>query len=671
MRRASSIRTKLLSLLAAPLVVLAVLAGLGVRWSSDAAARSRAAERSTEAALVSTAAALEVSSERGLSVAVLAGREGPAGEGAAAELRFQRGQTDVAIQRLASTLTDRAAADSAVTEVRNALDALRRGVDGGEVTADAALDQYSTTVDRLLATVAAGTDAIDDPDLAATASSYLALTRATDAVARQQSLLMSAFAAGVIDAASRDQIVAAGAAETLWRERFERGATVAQRAAYTEALSSPSVAAADELRADTLALGPNAPVPDAGRLWFTSAGRKVDVLNAVADEIAAELATTAADRRIDAERQRLLLVALGVAAVGMIVGLLFVLDRLIVRPIRRLTSAAHDVAREVLPRAVAVAHTHGAEAAEATAPPLVATTQDELGALTDAFNSVQRTAVALAAEQATLRRNVSDVFVNLGRRTQNLITRQLDHIDHLETGTDDPDALSDLFLLDHLATRLRRNAENMLVLAGAASPRPWARPVSIVNVVRAALAESTDYARVEIERLEAVSVIGAAVSDLSHLVAELVDNALAFSPPTERVVVTGRWAHDGRYAVSITDHGIGMPPERLAEANARINDPPIDEFAVSKFLGLYVVGRLADRHGAAVMLAEAPLGGVTAHVLLPAQLIVTPTTPPTRGVIDTSATVGPAPSPAYARTRGAPPAAPRVSPTFAAGGPDG
>ncbi|MGH9259401.1 MAG: ATP-binding protein, partial [Acidimicrobiales bacterium] len=148
--------------------------------------------------------------------------------------------------------------------------------------------------------------------------------------------------------------------------------------------------------------------------------------------------------------------------------------------------------------------------------------------------------------------------------------------------------------------------------------------MSIVNVVRAALAESTDYSRVDIERLEPVAVVGASVSDVSHLLAELLDNALAFSPPSKRVIVTGRCTIDGRYGLADIDAGLGMPDDRLAVANARISAPPVDDFAVSRFLGLYVVGRLADRHEAEVTLTDSPLGGITAHVLLPARLVVAP-----------------------------------------------
>ncbi len=670
MRRAVSIRTKLVSLVAAPLVALALLAGLGVRWSSDAAARSSAAARTTEVALASTTAALDASRERGLAMAVLADnadREGAeAGDGT--ELRFQRGQTDVALDRLDATIADSGdgfGVALVVDDVRVRLGDLREQVDGARTTVDAVLAEYTTVVDRLLQSVDADIAAIGDADLLATAQSYGALVRATEAVALQQTLLMSAFARGRLDPAVHERMVGTVATEQLWRRQFEHGATATQVEDYTAALQSPSVDAADRVRGDALALGPNGVVPDDGDLWFSAMTRKVDLLDTAADDIASDLAAQADAHRRASDRQRNLLLGLGVTALVLIGGLLALLHRIVIRPIRRLTAAAHDVATDALPRAVAVAHSHGPEAAYNVAKPLVAPADDELGELTEAFNAVQRTAVALAAEQASLRRNVSDVFVNLGRRTQNLITRQLDHIDHLEARTDDPDGLADLFLLDHLATRMRRNAENMLVLAGAESPRPWARPVSIVNVVRAALAESTDYSRVDIERLAPVGVLGAAVSDVSHLLAELVDNALAFSPPTERVSISGRWTVDGRYGLAIADAGLGMPPDRLAAANARISDPPVDDFAVSRFLGLYVVGRLAARHGAAVTLAHSPLGGITAHVLLPARLIVAATgSGPAGTALSPTTTSGPpappSPSPAYV-----------PAPTPAGGAPDG
>jgi signal transduction histidine kinase len=665
MRRATSIRTKLVLLLATPLIALVVLAGLGVRWTSDAASGSRDTVRGAEVALASTRAALEVARERGLAAAVIAN---PGGREYTQELRFQRGQADVALDQLGAAVTEADAIDiegGVVDEASAALAEARARTDGGQETIDAGLTDYSAVVDTLLSTGGAGVAAIEDADLRASASSYAALTHLTDAIALQQSLLVAAYSAGHLDGGERDRAVAAVALEDEWRTQFEQGASTEVLAAYEEASRSPSVAATDRLRSEVLALGPGAPVPDDGDLWFTSTTRKIDLLAGLADDVGSDMRSTAEARGASAERTRVLLLMLGAAAVALIAILATLLHHLVVRPIRDLTAAAHAVARDVLPRAVAVAHSRGPDADDDVAVPLRAPTRDELGDLTDAFNAVQRTAVGLAAEQATLRRNVSEVFVNLGRRTQNLITRQLDQIDHLEGHTDDPDTLSDLFLLDHLATRLRRNAENMLVLAGAESPRPWARPVSIVNVVRAALAESTDYSRVDLVRLEPAAVLGAAVSDVSHLLAELVDNALAFSPPTERVVVTGRHIGDGRYGVVVEDAGLGMAPDRLAQANARIEAPPADDFAVSRFLGLYVVGRLAGRHEVEVRLTDSRFGGVAAHVLLPEQLIMTAGDRP-RGFGGSAAAEHPGPAP---RTPPAP--SPAYNPPLTTGAGDG
>jgi signal transduction histidine kinase len=656
MRRTVSIRTKLVALLALPLAALVAVAALGVHWSVAAAHRSRDAADRTRVALDSTGAALDVSRERGLAVSLLGDRSAGTADdaGTAAELRFQRGQTDVALDRLDRVRAGTRAASGPVDDIRVLLADLRARSDTGEITAEAARGAYTAMVEQLLQPVAGGLATIDDPGLSSVARAYTWLTRVTEAVALQQTLLMTAYSQGGLDPPAYEQLVAAVTAERLWRQQFEQVATPAQVAAVAATLRSPSVATADRLRDQAVTAGPGLLAADEGDLWFSATTRKVDLLDGVGDEVAGELADRADDRRAAADRRRNLLLGLGALAVALMAGVLILLHRLVIAPIRRLTGTAHEMADVVLPRAVALAHEGGTEAADQLTVPVVAVAADEVGKLTEAFDALQRTAVALATEQAALRRNVNDVFVNMGRRTQNLITRQIEHIDHLEAATDDPDRLADLFLLDHLATRLRRNAENMLVMAGAESPRPWVRPVSMVNVVRAALAESTDYSRVDLERLAPVAVVGAAVSDVSHLLAELIDNALAFSPPTERVVVTGRWTADARYGVAVTDAGLGMPPDRLAAANARINDPPGNDFAVSQFLGLHVVGRLADRHGIGVSLVDSPVTGVTAHVLLPASLVVT-TAPAPRGVAATdgsprhgsSVPAVPPPSPAY------------------------
>jgi signal transduction histidine kinase len=659
MRRAISIRTKLLALLAVPLVVLASVAGLGVRWASDAADRSRATAAHMELSLVASRAALELALERGLSAGALAD---PDDRAMARDLAFQRGQTDVALAALRAAdhgAGDRSAWDAAVSALDD-VGVLRSALDGSRIDTHAVLERYTGLVDGLQGATG-DRDAITDSDLLTRSAAYDALTRAIDDMALEQSLLMSVFASGSLGRETYDQVVGLGARQSVWIAQFERGATAAERASYHQALEVPSVAAATRLREDALAAGPGGLVRADADLWFTAMVRKVDLLKTTADGMATGLAASADSSRAAAERRQVALVGVGLAALLLVAVLIVLVNRIVVRPVRRLTDAAHEVASRSLPRAVEVAQSEGPDAARAAAVSLPVRSADEVGELTEAFNTVQDTAVALAAEQAALRRNVNEVFVNLGRRTQNLITRQLGHIDHLESATDDPDALADLFLLDHLATRMRRNAESLLVLAGAESPRPWTRPVSIVNVVRAAAAEATDYSRVDVDHLGDTAVIGAAVNDVSHLLAELVDNALAFSPPTERVVVFGLALADGTYQLSVADRGFGMSPERLAEANDRIARPPVADLAMSRFFGLFVVGRLAQRHHIGVQLAPSPGSGLTAHVTLPPGLLVTPDG------------LGRAPGLAPGPQPGPVPAAPtpRVTATAAGGGPHG
>ena len=297
--------------------------------------------------------------------------------------------------------------------------------------------------------------------------------------------------------------------------------------------------------------------------------------------------------------------------------------RSISRPVRRLTVAANNAATQQLPRIVAEAQATGVAS---TPEPVMVDSNDELGELAASFNAMQSTAVALASDQARLRRNVSENLVNLGRRNQVLLGRTLNFVTQLEESERDPKRLDDLFRLDHLATRMRRNAESLLVLAGAESPRMWSDPIEIGDVIRAALSEIEDYHRVDLTNLESGRILGTSVSDVSHLLAELLENATAFSPPTSKVSVLGKRRSDG-YLVVIVDEGFGMTREELDAANTRINSPASFETTPSKVLGLQVVGKLAERHGIRVELTESFAVGVAARVLLPESLFETGVNP--------------------------------------------
>ena len=255
----------------------------------------------------------------------------------------------------------------------------------------------------------------------------------------------------------------------------------------------------------------------------------------------------------------------------------------------------------------------------AEAPPLDFG-RDEIGQVSEAFNAVQEQAVRVAVEQAELRRSVRDVFLSLARRSQALLHRQLGLLDAMERRSNDAEELAELFRVDHLATRMRRNAENLIVLSGATAGRAWRKPVPMVDVLRGALAEVEDYTRVTVVPVGNASLLGRSVGDVIHLLAELIENAVSFSPPQTTVRVGGSAVGNG-YAIEIEDRGLGMTEEELALANEQLRDPPEFKLSSTARLGLYVVGQLALRHGIRVRLTESPYGGTTAIVLLPATIM--------------------------------------------------
>jgi signal transduction histidine kinase len=300
------------------------------------------------------------------------------------------------------------------------------------------------------------------------------------------------------------------------------------------------------------------------------------------------------------------------------------IGRSMAHSLRLLREQALDVAARRLPEAI-----ERLRASPNVDPALDMTgtavdTADEVGEVAKAFTAVHRSAMRLALEQAMMRRAVNAMFVNLARRSQTLVERQLQLLDNLESAETDPDQLANLFRLDHLATRMRRNDENLLVLAGADSSRRWSEPVALSAVVLAAMAEIEQYPRIRHDVSEDVHVVGHAVADVVHLLAELLENATTFSPPDSPVTVTGWRAEDGAGAtILIEDRGIGMSEGSLAEANQQLTRATSIDVATSERMGLLVVANLSDRHRIKVELAPADQG-VRARVLLPAQLLAPP-----------------------------------------------
>jgi signal transduction histidine kinase len=295
-------------------------------------------------------------------------------------------------------------------------------------------------------------------------------------------------------------------------------------------------------------------------------------LKAFRDALSAEVTRTADEIAGDARERQRNLIAVAVLKLVAALLLTYLVSRSITRPLRSLTAQAKAMASTRLPAAVRdVLQTPlGDDVTVPSIEPVRIRTRDEVLDVADALNIVQDTALELAVEQAVLRRNIADSFVNLGRRNQNLLVRQLDLITQLENAEVDSDSLANLFRVDHLATRMRRNAESLLVLAGIEPPRQWARPVSVSDVVRAALGEVEDYRLVAVRDVQPAMILGSAAADLAHLMAELIENALVFSPVDRSVEVRGQAHAQCFYTLAVIDHGAGMMPDAIDASNRRL-----------------------------------------------------------------------------------------------------
>src|SRR5215469_10818006 len=291
-----------------------------------------------------------------------------------------------------------------------------------------------------------------------------------------------------------------------------------------------------------------------------------------------------------------------------------------------LAATAHRLADEQLPQLIERQRAgEKVREADPTAlgPPPKTT---EIAEAVEAIASLQHTALSAATAEAGLRDGLRQVFVSLGRRNQSLLQRQLRLIDALEQKAPSPAALADLFTLDHLTTRMRRHAESLTILSGAAPGRTWTEPVPIIDIIRAAVAEVEDYKRVTVFTMAEDAVTGPAVADMIHLLAELVENATLFSPSTSRVEVRAERVANG-FAIEIDDRGLGIAPDQLAEINQQLAKPPDFDLANADRLGLFVAGRLAARHNVRVSLRPSPFGGTTAIVLMPGSIVVAPGEP--------------------------------------------
>ncbi|MBE1486945.1 signal transduction histidine kinase [Plantactinospora soyae] len=363
--------------------------------------------------------------------------------------------------------------------------------------------------------------------------------------------------------------------------------------------------------------------------WDAAMVGNAGLIRAVEVKLDADVLAQASELRGDVQRQVFLETGLLLSMLLVAILFAYLVARSMARSLRELRHGALSIAQHGLPHAVSrlrdpqfTAQMSPVQVANQIAEPLPVRSRDEFGQVTEAFNAVHLEAVRTAAEQAALRASVATMFVNLARRSQILVDRLIGHLDRLERGEEDPDRLAELFQLDHLATRMRRNDENLLVLAGADSTRVQREPAALIDVLRAAQSEVEHYTRIDFGMVDRdIEVQAQAVNDLVHLVAELFDNATAFSPPDSQVMVEARRVGD-RATLYVEDRGIGITAEQLHDLNERLATPPAVDVTVSRMMGLVVVARLASRHGVQVELRPGTDRGTVADVTLPTSVLI-------------------------------------------------
>ncbi len=627
------IRVKCAAALAVPLVMLVGVAGLEVAESSREAAAVREQTDLATASIGPAGMITALQNERNFTGLWLLGTDG-AVDLPVDDMAEAREETDTAIDGFEREVAHKGGEVARLYQpALDALDQLpaeRALVD--TYTGPRSLTTYNDTAERSFAGYTMLVTALAQPT---TQVSY----EIEDADLRQGVRL--------IDMASReiDRIARFVRLAVLWSVRDD--GRISSHAEVREAATVQSEADREHLRIVELADGPYAPmgeelraeseatqvrqitkaIVDTGDVdvpgllagisleddesYYGFVDDVSDVLRGRADE----LNTAARDRQRALVAMAALVLLLAAVATPL-------LARSITRPMQMLTREAQEMARRRLPDAVRRVHDTplGEDVRVSELAPIQVEAHDEVGDLSDVLNQVQTTALDLAVEQAVLRHNVSDAFVNLARRNQNLLGRQLDFITELESGEDRPDTLADLFRLDHQATRMRRHAESLLVLAGAGAHRHAAVPARVVDVVRGALSEVVGYQRVAMSDVRGATVVGPLVADLTHLLAELIENALHHTPPDAGVEVRGH--HDRRgYELLVIDRGRGLSPGELEAANRRLAGAEALTIAPSQYLGLYVTAALAARHRLRVELQPNGLG-VTARVHLPADLLV-------------------------------------------------
>ncbi|MEU6098166.1 nitrate- and nitrite sensing domain-containing protein [Streptomyces sp. NPDC047079] len=633
--RGKSIRRKIVALLLVPLLSLTAI------WAFATVLTGRAAQSVFHASDVvekigypteDTVRVLQ--EERRQTLVYLAD---PRASDSLAALHRSRAATDQAVARLRRGSKDgdlhqdmgpgTAQRLTSVLDALEGMKSLRRSVEDGTVDRAQALDLYNRLVDPCF-TLLANLRVLDNVDMDKQGRGLVGVSRARELLSREDALLGSALVAGRI---TRDDIHAVSGLVAQRTVMYDVSLSLlpgSESGRFQRYWNNADTAPLRVAERSVVDATPGTPRGVTAKSWDEAAGRVLDRLDRM---------STQAD---DLYQERVRPLAVGVmvkAAVAGVLGFVALLVSLImsvrigrglIRDLRRLRLDAHEASGVRLP-SVMRRLSAGEQVDVETEVPRLEYDQNEIGEVGQALNTLQRAAVEAAVKQAELRAGVSEVFVNLARRSQVLLHKQLTLLDTMERRTEDTEELADLFRLDHLTTRMRRHAEGLVILSGAAPSRQWRKPVQLMDVVRAAVAEVEDYERIEVRRLPRVAVTGPAVADLTHLVAELLENATVFSPPHTAVQVIGERVANG-FTLEIHDRGLGMTAEALLDANLRLAETPEFELSDTDRLGLFVVSRLARRQNVRVSLQPSPYGGTTAVVLIPDRLL-TDDVPDTNG----------------------------------------
>jgi signal transduction histidine kinase len=499
---------------------------------------------------------------------------------------------------------------------------IRAEVDSGAMSPTSVFQAYSTIVDSEFRFFDTAFQVNDGPLFEATTGSIDA-GYSLEMAGREAALVGGALALhGQMSAANRELF-----ASTVANRRLLMGDAMVMlapsaRAEYVRDNTSPEyqqfAAMEDQISASVRS---NAPLPVGPGAWLSASGSYLAAMLHWQVHSGASLGAMSAALTDRLVTEAVLAGGVGLAAVVGSVFLLIWFGRRVTGDLTRLHNSVRSMADERLPRVVQRLRQGDDVDVSAESPAPAAGKITEIARVAEAFSTVQASAVEAAVDQAKLRKGINQVFLNLSMRNQSLLHRQLGLLDSMERRTSEPKALADLFRLDHLTTRMRRHAEGLIILSGATPGRGWRDPVPVVDVLRAAVAEVEDYVRVDVVSESRDFVASVAVNDVIHLVAELVENATAFSPPNTRIEVSADRVGTGLVA-EIEDRGLGLSPDELAEINQRLASPQEFDLTRSDQLGLFVVGQLATRHGVEVSLRRSPYGGVVAIVLMPYGVVV-------------------------------------------------